>query len=127
MVDILWLGMIKELLPGGRRVSDVVGSAVSFGQCRGTDVILLTLDFFFFISRKTWKMKPSVVEQCALLSFKVRPGPTAIKFWFQFPQYYQECLELAESTMFNISQKLATCVNPLMRVPTSVVSLCNTT
>lgn len=58
-------------------------------------------------------MNPSVVEQCALLSFKVRPGPTAIEFWFQFPQYYQEFLKLAVSKMFNIAQKLATCPSPL--------------
>lgn len=113
MVDILWLRMIKELLPGGRRVSDVVGSAVSFGQCSGTDLLLLILDGFFFISRKTWKMNPSVVEQSALLSFKVRLGLTVIEFWFQFRQYYQEFVKLAVSKMFNLYQKSATCLNPL--------------
>lgn len=53
-------------------------------------------------------MNPGVIEQCALLSFKVRPGATAIEFWFQFPQYYQEFLKLAVSKMFNLSQKLPT-------------------
>lgn len=68
-------------------------------------------------------MNPSVAEQCALLSFKVRLGPTVIEFCFQFPQCHQEFVKLAVSKMFNLSQQLATCLNPVTLVLTPVVLL----